>query len=162
MAGYFAADGDVGSSGRPTIVSANRQHLDFVRLLCSRIGIGTFGVREHMRRGFGERLSAIYLVGIMRRDLDAAFFQIPEHRRRYLEGPDAAERRHWRILSVEETDRMEDVYCATVNGTQSFALEDNILVQDCPSQLNGTRTEFFTPLGERGRSAGSVAEEAVQ
>src|SRR5690606_21558310 len=40
-------------------------------------------------------------------------------------------RYNWRIVSVEETDLVEEVFCATVDGTHSFVLEDNILTGNC-------------------------------
>lgn len=38
---------------------------------------------------------------------------------------------HWWVTSVEPTDRVEDVYCAEVETTQSFVLADNILTGNC-------------------------------
>src|SRR3546814_17758952 len=37
----------------------------------------------------------------------------------------------WRINAVEQTDRVEQVYCAEVKGTHAFALDDNILTSNC-------------------------------
>ena len=37
----------------------------------------------------------------------------------------------WTVVSVEETDREEEVYCAEVPGEHAFALEDNILTGNC-------------------------------
>lgn len=42
-----------------------------------------------------------------------------------------AERMGWVVKSVEPTDRVEEVYCAEVEGTHSFALQDNILTGNC-------------------------------
>jgi len=132
LSGYFAADGDVDKTGRPTLSSANRANLEFVRELCTRLGIGTFGIRQSNRRGFGERLSAIYLLGLMRKDLQADFFQIPTHRHRFQKcAGRVAERRAWNVASIEETDRIGEVFCAVIDGTHNFALEDNILVSNC-------------------------------
>lgn len=39
---------------------------------------------------------------------------------------------HWTVISVEPTDRVEEVFCATVEGTEAFALEGNILTGNCP------------------------------
>ena len=130
LAGYFAADGDVDRTGRPTLSSARREHLEFVRQLCTCIGVGTFGIRRRERTGFGKT-SALYLVGLMRGDLCPEFFLIPEHRRRFEAGRDAAERRGWNVVAVEPTDRVEEVFCAVVDGTHTFTLADNILTGNC-------------------------------
>jgi RNA-splicing ligase RtcB len=133
LAGYFAADGDVGKTGRPTLSSASVENLEFVRAACQVVGIGTFGVRA--RTGVtpyshGQPVTH-YLVGLMRGDLDPEFFLIPEHRRRFEAGRRAAERRHWRVLSVRPTGEWADVYCAIVDDTHSFTLADNILTGNC-------------------------------
>lgn len=39
--------------------------------------------------------------------------------------------RRWRVVSVDPPGRMEEVFCATVPGTRSFVLEDNILTGNC-------------------------------
>lgn len=86
LAGYFAADGDVGKTGRPTLASADRDSLSYVRALCSLIGVGTFGIRQGDRIGYRKEATPLYLVGLMRGDLTEDFFIIEEHRRRWLAG----------------------------------------------------------------------------
>ncbi|WTY93059.1 RtcB family protein [Sphaerisporangium sp. NBC_01403] len=86
LAGYFAADGDVGKTGRPTLVSAVRKNREQVRTMCNLLGIGTYGVRTNMRSGYGEKPTPIYLLGIMRGDVDPSFFLIPAHRERFEAG----------------------------------------------------------------------------
>jgi hypothetical protein len=131
LAGYFAADGDVDKTGRPTLASASLETLEYVRELCTSLGIGTFGIRMRMRSGFGNPPSALYMVGLMRGDLTEDFFLIESHRARFIDGRNAAERRSWTVVSVRETDDVEEVFCAVVDGTRSFALEDNILTGNC-------------------------------
>jgi hypothetical protein len=155
LAGYFAADGDVGKTGRPTLASANRDNLEFVRLAAQEVGIGTFGIRKRMRLGRGKEVSAIYLLGLMRGDLDADFFLIPAHRARFAADRGAAERRGWNVVSVRATGQVEEVYCAVVNGTHSFALEDNILTGNChhnyTEQMSGALlTRWKHPKGRSG------------
>ena len=131
LAGYFAADGDVDKSGRPTLTSARREHLEFVRDLATAIGVGTFGIRTRRRLGFGPIETELHCVGLMRGDLDEDFFLLREHRERFVGGRFAAERRGWNVVSVEDTDRVEEVFCAVVEGSAAFCLEDNILTGNC-------------------------------
>lgn len=128
LAGYFAADGDVDKTGRPTLSSINRAQLEHVRVLCSSIGIGTFGIRETLRVGYGTEATSLYLLGFMRNDLNGAFYLRSAHRARCNR---VAERRSWTVVNVEATDRVEEVFCATVEGTHNFALDDNILTRNC-------------------------------
>jgi RNA-splicing ligase RtcB len=131
LAGYFAADGDVEKTGRPTLASSKLENLEHVRALCTEIGVGTFGIRVRMRNGFGREPTALYLMGLMRGDLREDFFVMPSHRSRFIAGRNAVERRAWNVVSVVETDAVEEVYCAVVEGTHSFTLEDNILTSNC-------------------------------
>jgi 5S rRNA maturation endonuclease (ribonuclease M5) len=67
-------------------------------------------------------------------DLPPEFFLIAAHRERWEARKDkqrATSYDTWRVVSVEESDRIEEVFCATVDGSHAFALEDNILTGNC-------------------------------
>lgn len=132
LAGYFAADGTVGKGGQITLTSANRDHFGFVRDLATRLGIGTFTITAKMRQGYGDEPSEVYSLGFIGSTLHPDFFLIAEHRERFESFDPAFERIGWQVVSVEETDRVEEVYCAVVDGTESFVLEDNIWTMNCP------------------------------
>jgi predicted phosphodiesterase len=54
--------------------------------------------------------------------------------------------RHWRVEAVEDTDRVEEVYCAVVPETHTFTLANDLLTGNCgfyPSQ------PFLTELDRR-------------
>jgi RNA-splicing ligase RtcB len=131
LAGYFAADGEVGKTGRPAIWSANREDLETVKAVCDVLGIWTFPIRERSRQGFSEKSSLIYVMSISRADLTAEFFLHTEHRRRWEVGQHAVERRGWSVRAVRVTDDVEEVFCAVVEGTHAFVLADNILTGNC-------------------------------
>ena len=52
LAGYFAADGCVAADGTVMLNSARRENLEYVRTLCTRLGIATYGITEQVREGF--------------------------------------------------------------------------------------------------------------
>lgn len=172
LAGYFAADGDVDKTGRPTLASATRENLVFVRALCTQIGVGTFGIRERRRVGYGMEESSLYLLGLMRGDLDEGFFLVPAHRQRFESGRGAAERRGWNVAAVEQTDRREEVFCAVVEGTEAFVLTDNILTGNChhnytEQEEHGGRTLWVTRkgairarVGDYGLIPGSMGQKS--
>jgi hypothetical protein len=145
LAGSFAADGDVDRTGRPTLASASRGNLESVRRLAAGAGIGTYGVRTRMRSGFGREPSALHMVGLMRGDLDSDFFVMPHHRERFIAGQAAVERRGWTVVSAEWTDRVAEVFCAVVEGTHTFTLEDNILTGNCNHNYVATEEHFGSP-----------------
>ncbi|MGI8937150.1 MAG: DNA primase [Iamia sp.] len=131
LAGYIAADGHVSKDGTVILNSAKREDLEFVRLLCLRMGIGTYGITEQRRRGLGQADSSLFRIHFINEDLDERYFLIDEHRERFAKAEKRWVRRGWVVASVEETTRVEEVFCATVEGTHSFALADNILTGNC-------------------------------
>ena len=58
LAGYFAADGCVAADGTVILNSANSADLEFVRMLCTRLGIATYGITTQSRVGFAGRSRA--------------------------------------------------------------------------------------------------------
>ena len=132
LAGYFAADGCVAADGTVILNSANKEHLEFVRDLCTRLGIGTYGITTQSRIGFvGREPSDIHRVHLITEDLQENFFLIDEHRERFLANRKAYSRRGWVVRSVQPTERVEEVFCAEVPDGHAFTLEDNILTGNC-------------------------------
>ncbi len=140
LAGYFAADGDVTEDVCISISSASRESLEYVRNLCTRIGIGTYGIRGYTRKGFrrvaedgsiGVYEGPIYRLTLAGADLTSEFFLLSHHRRRFDSHQKKYERRHWVVQGVEPSTRREEVFCPVVPKTHAFALEDNILTGNC-------------------------------
>lgn len=134
LAGYFAADGTVGAQGNVVLNSANLAHLEAVRDIALGLGISTYGITKKMRAGFvGRDLSALYGIEFVGSTLNDSFFLTETHRSRYHFRDHDYERIGWTVVSVEETGRVEKVYCAVVPETHSFALADNVWVGNCGS-----------------------------
>ncbi|MGK5111363.1 DNA primase [Geodermatophilus sp. CPCC 205506] len=131
LAGYFAADGCVAEDGDAILNSARVDDLEYVRTLCTRLGIGTYGVAKQTRLGIDGVMSDIHNVRFMTKGLPDSFFLLTHHRERLLANRKAYERKRWVVRSVEWSDRVEEVYCAEVPGTHAFTLEDNILTGNC-------------------------------
>jgi len=132
LAGYVAADGHVAKDGTVSLNCADRDVLEFVRTVCTRLGIGTYGITEQVREGFpGRSPSSLYRVHFVSEDLTEEFFLLSEQRARFSEAEKDFTRRGWCVISVEETDRVEEVFCAVVDEGHAFVLEDNILTGNC-------------------------------
>jgi len=131
LAGYFAADGCVAEDGGAVLDSARIEDLEYVRRLCARLGIGTFGIAKQNRVGIDGLPSDIFNVRFMTKGLPESFFLLEHHRDRYLLNQKKYERERWVVQSVEWSDRVEEVFCAEVPGTHAFTLEDNILTGNC-------------------------------
>ncbi|GAA2322112.1 hypothetical protein GCM10010149_89060 [Nonomuraea roseoviolacea subsp. roseoviolacea] len=131
LAGYFAADGSVTKTGLPLISSSSREHLEYVRDVCLRIGVLTHGIAMQMRKGKGSEETPLYTLTFSRSALTEEFFLIDAHRERWLANKTVSERLGWVVESVTPTDNVEEVYCAQVPETHDFALEGNILTGNC-------------------------------
>jgi DNA primase len=132
LAGYFAADGCVAVDGTVILNSARRADLEFVRTLCMRLGIATYGITEQVREGFpGREPSSVFRIHLVNEDLPEDFFLIPEHRSRFRSVTKSFARRGWVIRSVEASDRVEEVFCAEVEDGHAFVLQDNLLTGNC-------------------------------
>jgi len=132
LAGYLAADGHVAEDGTVMLDSARRSDLEFVRDLCMRLGIGTYGITTQLRQGFrGREPSELHRVHLVSSDLTEEFFLLEEHRLRFASCDKEFERRGWVVQQVVETEDVEEVFCAEVEDGHAFVLEDNILTGNC-------------------------------
>jgi hypothetical protein len=130
LAGYFAADGSVSELGHVRLNSADRKALEFVQLLCARIGITTFEIGSQNRVGKGKHPTSLYFLDFVRSSVPQDFYLLAVHRLR-AQREFKYERLRWQVVSVEETNRVESVYCAVVDETHDFVLEGNILTGNC-------------------------------
>lgn len=139
LSGYFAADGSVSQRGECVLYSADRGNLEFARTVCNRLGIAT----SHIHRTSAGRVESLWRLPIHISSLTPEFFKVEEHLRRYEENADVQRRGEWKIVSAEEMDVIQEVYCAVVPDTASFVLEDNILTGNCKDKKV---TQFYEDL----------------
>lgn len=133
LAGYFAADGTVTKDGQPSISSASREALQFVRDVAAVCGVRYGAVTTKMRLGTGTEPTPLHTISLSSRDLPEWFWILPHHAERVEARTATPERTtHWSIVSVEPTDRVEAVYCATVPEVESFGLADGLTTGNCP------------------------------
>jgi hypothetical protein len=132
--GYFAADGTV-ANGSASLSSSVRENLEFFRDVCVLLGVGAYDIREEVRvSNVTGRTHTLYRMTLVRRTLDETFFLLEAHRASFLQGGGSAPKREvvdWVVESVHPTDRVEEVYCATVDGHRDFVLEGNIATGNC-------------------------------
>ena len=132
LSGYFAADGTVSENGRVTLHSADEAAIRFARDVAAICGVGYNPIRVQRRTGFGSELSALWSIGLRRRDLPEWFFLIKEHAIRAARANEEEARgTYWTVKSVQATDRIEPVYCATVPDAGLFGLADDLLTGNC-------------------------------
>jgi DNA primase len=130
LTGYFAADGDI-TNTTAALHCADGEVMERIQAICTTVGIGTYGIARYDRTGINGVVSPMYRLRLMRCDLTPEFFVLPHHRARFEGHRPEYERRHWVVAAVEQTDRVDEVFCATVPDSHAFALKDNILTGNC-------------------------------
>lgn len=131
LSGYFAADGCVDKKGRCTIASTNEENLKFVRDVLCVLGMPVNEIRYQDRiSNLTNKESRIYILTLSDEYLKEDFFIRPTHKERFIPNKDR-KNRSWIVKSIEETDIVDDVYCAVVPNTESFTLDCNILTHNC-------------------------------
>lgn len=139
LAGYFAADGSVSTIGQCSISSANRDALVLVRDVAVLCGVRHGVLGSTWRTGYGTEPTELHSIDLNPRDLPAWFFLLDHHAERALARTSKPEREQdrrarWEVCSVEVTDRVETVYCATVPEVEAFALTDGLTTGNCSWQ----------------------------
>jgi ribonucleotide reductase alpha subunit len=131
LAGYFAADGCIDERGTSVITSSKISDVKFVKNVCSILGIKYFKERSQTRTSnLNNQESEIYFLTLDTKTLHENFFIRDKHRKRYIQS-NKFRYHYWHVVSVEETDLFEEVYCAIVPDKHSFVLEGNILTHNC-------------------------------
>lgn len=129
LAGYFAADGCIDERGSIVISSVEKKNLQWVKEVCSVLGIGTYDIFSQDRiSNLTNTPSTIYGIRLMGSTLNKSFFVKKVDRDRFKEN---MRKSYWRVKSIEYTGIMDTVYCAIVPETNNFTLEDNILTHNC-------------------------------
>lgn len=130
LAGYFAADGHLDERGSAMINSAKRSDLEFVQDVCGVLGLGCSEISQQtVISNLTNKEHTVYKVFISKQHLTSAFFLLDEHKANYKkEGHHPSK---WVIDSIEETDLIEEVFCAEVPETHAFVIEGNILSGNC-------------------------------
>lgn len=134
LSGYFAADGCVDTKGRCTLSSTNRNYLEYARDVLCVLGMPVNEIRSQTRiSNLTNEESIIYILTLSSECLKPDFFILPTHKERYSQyynNPDK-KNRSWKVVSVENTGVVDDVYCAVAHDTHSFTLDNNVLTHNC-------------------------------
>lgn len=132
MMGYFAADGSVDANGSAQMTSRSLESIRLAHDVCQVIGVPVMGIREVESEGYNGTQPSYSFT------LDASavgddFFLIEQHRDRVEARSARPEKKwsDWTVVSVEETDRTEQVYCAVVPNGHEFTLADNVRTGNC-------------------------------
>lgn len=149
LAGYFAADGSVNANGTVELESHTLENLEFVRDLCTRLGVVTYPIRTYvqdvtMPDGSIRKDVASHRVTLANHSLQESLFLHEHHKQNFLNHGRKSRISEWTIVSIEDKGDVEEVYCAVVPETHAFVLEDFILTGNCQSASCGEKGNLRT------------------
>lgn len=132
LAGYIAADGTV-NSGSVSISSTKKSNLELVKNVCGIIGLGTSDIRSEKRiSNLTNKESILYKITFSKNTFSKKLLLLEEHRNKFVSCLKTKKsNRNWRVISVRDSNRKEEVFCATVPGYGNFVIEGNILTGNC-------------------------------
>ena len=148
LSGWFAADGTISKNGNASISSANIDNLEWFRAVSQRVGIYTSNIRTQREKSpfDGNDNQKLYSLYIIRDCLFPDFFFKKKHIdnfRHYQQMPMYGEKKYnWSVVSIEETDIVDDVWCVEVPDTHEFVLADGVGTNNCTTtQIRGDSLE---------------------
>lgn len=139
IAGWFAADGHVSSTGRDyTICSVNKENLLWLqKYACiAKIGI-SFKILQHSfsKNNLFNKSEFFYTLSFKKESLNEDFFILSYKKDRYVKSSKKQSCKHWKVKSVEATGEIKKVYCVEEPIDHEFVLEGNILTKNCTVQV---------------------------
>lgn len=129
LSGWFAADGSVDKSGRLTIVNSNKQVLEWLKTAFFKLDImsGLISISRELSP-FDNTLKPLFRVNIVKKNIPIKFYINSKHMGRY---KPSVENAKWKVVSIETTNRNEDVWCVVEPENEEFTLESGILTKNC-------------------------------
>src|SRR3546814_1229823 len=103
--------------------SAEREHLEKVRDLATKVGITTYSVTSQSRKGYLAEETDIFRIYFDARSLSEEMLLKSTANERFRGLRKMHGRLGWRINAVEQTDRVEQVYCAEVKRSEEHTSE---------------------------------------
>ena len=129
LAGYFAADGSIDERGACTLASSKIEDLEYVKNVLCVLGIPSCDIRSQTRvSNLTNEESTIYILSLIPYYLNESFF-VRESQRARFKGMNLPKK--WKVVSVSDDTEEMEVFCAVVNGSQSFTIDGNILTHNC-------------------------------
>lgn len=133
LAGWIAADGHVKKCGSIRLFNKDKKILEFARDIASVCGLRTSPpYLERDINPFNGESANLYSISFNLYD-NPEILVIKDDHISNLEKKSGSKRNcdYARVISIEETNLVEEVFCAEVEGTHSFVIDGNILTGNC-------------------------------
>ena len=130
LAGYFAADGSLNTSGRASICSSRKEELESVALLFNKIGIRTLDVKLLSTESNFKEERVLYELVFDTTDVDEDFFIFEEHREIFKDKHDNKQQDWLRITEMKDVG-FKHVRCVSVEYYEQFVINGFCLTSNC-------------------------------
>lgn len=147
LIGYFAADGTVDEDGRSELASANIDNLLFIKNISESLGIYSSDIRLIREESpfDGNKEHKLYGLYFWKDCLFDSFFTKKSHKEKWENHKNSIKndksRVNWKVISLVETDRMEDVWCVSVKDGNNFTLQGGVNTHNCTTISLGVGRE---------------------
>lgn len=135
ISGWFSVNGTINRETSTLLMtSANKQSLEWLQTALFKLGVMTGKINMIKNYDLSEKYT--FQVSIERDLLMVNFFINSKHSTRYIQ-PDEGQ---WQVLTIETTERREDVWCVVEPESEEFTLENGIVTKNCcASYIDRTR-----------------------
>lgn len=148
LMGWFAADGSVGKSGS-NIKLSNRDYstINWFKGTAARLGIFSRTISGGSRKNpfSPEKTCTLFNLDLFGETVPPYFFLKDSHAERFASRK-TSDKFQWKVVSVEPTNRVEDVWCVQVPGTEAFTLANGIETKNCSYVAINNKRAFSETL----------------
>lgn len=147
LIGYFAADGYVDEEGRAYIACANDNILLKLKKIVESVGIYCSDIRLMRDKSpfDGNPNHKLYGMYFWKDCLFDSFFTKTNHKQNWETYKNSIEKDkskvNWKVISLEETDRVEDVWCVQVPEFHNFTLSGGVNTGNCTTISLGAKRD---------------------
>ena len=147
LIGYFAADGSVDEHGRAYLACANDDTLLRVKKIVESVGIYCSDIRLMRNESpfDGNPNHKLYGMHIWKDCLFDSFFTKTNHKQNWETYKNSLvkdkSKVNWKVISLEETNRVEDVWCVQVPEYHNFTLSGGLNTGNCTTISLGALRE---------------------
>jgi hypothetical protein len=147
LVGYFAADGSVDEEGRAYLACAHDDVLLRLKKIIESLGIYCSDIRLMRDESpfDGNPNHKLYGMHIWKDCLFDSFFTKTNHKQNWEVHKNSLvndkSRVNWKVVSLEETDRVEDVWCVQVPEFHNFTLSGGLNTGNCTTISLGAKRD---------------------
>ncbi len=130
LMGWFGADGSISKNGSAHLSSAVLSNLEWAKSAFALLGIETGDIRVTREKSpYDGTDKPLYDLCIYKQSLTEEFFLKDTHKLAFSSAQ--TQIKNWTVVSVEETDRVETVWCVQEPEDECFVLSGGVLTRNC-------------------------------